>query len=238
LDKLEAADVTSTAQESRFEPGDETLAEPNSHVAVPEAQEDRGKWYLVREIVETIALTVIIFAAINLLTGRFRIEGPSMLPNLHQGQYLIINKVVYRLHPPRRGDIIVFHHPRNPNRDLIKRVVGLPGEAVEIRNGQVYVGSALLDEPYVLYQGRYSGHYELGPDEYFVLGDNRPNSEDSRNWGVLKGDQIVGKAWISYWPPGELGTVRHFGYPDSPAAEKQGYGQEIGLLIMDDWFVH
>ena len=146
-----------------------------------------------------------------------------MMPSLNPGQYLIINKVVYKLHPPDRGDIIVFHHPRSPERDLIKRVVGVPGDVVDVRKGAVYVNDVLLDEPYVLQPGRYSGHYELGPDEYFVLGDNRPNSDDSRNWGTVKGDQIVGKAWLSYWPPGEWGTVPHSDSAGVSAAQRQSW---------------
>jgi signal peptidase I len=135
----------------------------------------RRKWHLVREFVETIVLTLVIFAIINVLTGRFRVEGPSMEPSLHQGQYLIINKIVYKLHPPQRG---------------------------------------------------YSVRYPLGPDEFFVLGDNRPNSDDSHNWGVLKREFIVGKAWISYWPPEEWGGVPHHGYPESSTAR-----QEVGTVI-------
>jgi signal peptidase I len=188
----------------------------------------KGKWHLAREIIETIVLTVVIFTAINFVSGRFRIEGPSMMPSLNPGQYLIINKLVYKVHPPARGDIVVFHHPRNPDRELIKRVVGVPGDVVEVQRGAVYVNGTQLDEPYVLEPGRYSGHYELGSDEFFVLGDNRPNSDDSRNWGTVKGDQIVGKAWLSYWPPKEWGAVPHSNYPDGSASQGQGWGSASG----------
>ncbi len=215
----------------------ETSAHLDSAVTESGTQEDRRWWRLLREIGETVLLTVVIFAVINAVTGRFRIEGPSMEPNLHEGQYLIINKIVYQLHPPRRGDIIVFHHPQNSGRDLIKRVIGLPGETVDIRQGQVYINDALLEEPYVAHQGRYSGHYQLGSDEFFVLGDNRPNSDDSHNWGVLKRDQIVGKAWISYWPPSRWGGIPHSGYPETPSAEAQETGERnaVGCLLGASW---
>jgi signal peptidase I len=203
----------------------ETLAQLESTATESEAQPRRGGWRLLREIAETIVLTVVIFAVINFATGRFRIEGPSMQPNLSEGQYLIINKLVYRLGAPARGDIIVFHHPRNPGRDLIKRIIGLPGETVEVRQGQVYVDGDALREPYVLNRGTYSIHYELGADEFFVLGDNRPNSDDSHNWGVLEEAKIVGKAWLSYWPPDNWGGVPHYGYPDSSIAQGQMVGE-------------
>lgn len=190
--------------------------------AKPKPKDHEGGRRLLREILETIVLTVVLFAVINTVTGRFRVEGPSMKPNLHEGQYLIISKMLYKFQPPRRGDIIVFHHPKNPSRDLIKRIVGLPGETIEIRQGRVYVNGALLEEPYVLHWGRYSSRYVLGPDEFYVLGDNRPNSDDSHNWGVLSRGRIVGKAWISYWPPGEWGGIPHSSYPSIPAARGQG----------------
>jgi signal peptidase I len=195
--------------------------------AVPDAETEkrRGKLYPLREIIETVLLTVVIFVAINTVTGRFRIEGPSMMPNLQQGQYVIINKIVYRLDSPQRGDIIVFRHPLNPSRDLIKRIIGLPGETIEISNGQVQVDGVPLEEPYVLYESHYSVHYELGPDDYFVLGDNRPNSDDSHNWGTLERDQIVGKAWISYWPPATWGGLPHFDYGDTPPPEAKGWNK-------------
>lgn len=205
-----------------MEPSEELGKDPFLELSKPEAQKRKRNLHPLREIIETVVLTVVIFAAINTVTGRFRIEGPSMMPNLHQGQYLIISKIVYRLDSPQRGDIIVFHHPRNPSRDLIKRVIGLPGETVEILDGRVLVDGTPLNEPYVFYRSHYSGRYELGPEEFFVLGDNRPNSDDSHSWGTLDRDQIVGKAWISYWPPTTWGGLLHFGYKETPAAESQG----------------
>src|SRR5512147_1086730 len=104
--------------------------------------------HLAREIIETVLLTALIFLIVNTLTGRFRIEGQSMEPNLHDGEYVLIDKVSYMLHPPERGDVIVFVPPNN-ERDYIKRVIGLPGDTVEIRGGRVYVNGIALDEPYL-----------------------------------------------------------------------------------------
>lgn len=223
-----------SAQESLLEPGEETLTQPDASAAETEPRRGPGRLRLLREVVETIALTVVVFVVINALTGRFRVEGPSMRPTLQEGQYLVIRKsvcklylplggdiTIYKFPPPRRGDIIVFHHPQNPDRDLIKRVVGLPYEKVTISKGQVYINGVLLAEPYVKYQAGRSGSYELGADEFFVLGDNRPDSDDSRNWGVVKRDEIIGKAWISYWPPSEWGGVAHYKFSGQITAQEQ-----------------
>lgn len=223
-----------SAQESLLEPGKETLTQPDTDAAETEPQRSKGRLRLLREVVETIALTLVVFVVINAFTGRFRVEGPSMRPTLQEGQYLIIRKsicklylplggdvTIYKFPPPRRGDIIVFHHPQNPDRDLIKRVVGLPHEKVTISKGQVHINGVLLEEPYVKYQAGRSGSYELGADEFFVLGDNRPDSDDSRNWGVVKRDEIIGTAWVSYWPPGEWGGVAHYRFSGQITAQEQ-----------------
>ncbi len=212
MNEPESAVTGPQLQEPVVGPGEEALTQPVNDVTGTRARGRRSGLRLLREVVETVLLTLAIFLVINTLTGRFRVEGPSMEPTLHEGQYLIINKIVYRLHPPRRGDIIVFHHPSDPRRDLIKRVIGLPGETVELRQGQVYIDSILLQEPYVTRSGHRSVRQELGSGDFFVLGDNRPNSDDSRTWGVLKRDQIVGKAWVSYWPPGDWGMVSHYSF--------------------------
>ena len=168
---------------------------------------------LLRELLETVLLTVIIFLVLNATTGRFQVRGFSMEPTLHDGQYMIISKLVYWIHPPERGDVIVFHPPNNPDDDYIKRIVGLPGEQVEIRNGVVAVDGVLLEEPYIANPGFYSSVWDLGDGEYFVLGDNRRNSSDSHTWGVFPQENIVGKAWLCYWPPEEWSMVTHYTFP-------------------------
>jgi signal peptidase I len=168
---------------------------------------------LFSEVVETILLAAIVFFLVNTATGRFRIDGSSMEPNLHDGQYVLINRLVYKLYPPQRGDVIVFR--RDGRRDYIKRVMALPGETVEIRDGQVLVDGRALSEPYLREAGLYSmASRTIGPNEYFVLGDNRNNSSDSHNWGSVPLDAIDGKAWLVYWPPEKWGFVPHYSYPD------------------------
>jgi signal peptidase I len=169
---------------------------------------------LLRETLETVLLTLIIFLVLNTATGRFQVRGSSMEPTLHDGQYLVIGKLVYWVHPPERGDVIVFEPPTNPSDDYIKRIVGLPGEQIEIRGGAVWVDGVVLEEPYTN-PGSYSGAWNLGDGEYFVLGDNRNNSSDSHNWGVLPEENVVGKAWLCYWPPEKWGLVTHHIFPES-----------------------
>lgn len=135
-----------------------------------------------------------------------------MEPNLHDGEYVLIDKISYLLHPPDRGDVVVFLPP-NEDRDYIKRVIGLPGDTVEIKGGQVYVNGVALDEPYL----KYSTNSEMPArvveeGRYFVMGDNRNNSSDSRSFGSITPQSIVGRAWLVYWPPSDWSTVPHHTY--------------------------
>ncbi|MEA3339135.1 MAG: signal peptidase I [Chloroflexota bacterium] len=170
---------------------------------------------LPREILETVLLTAILFLALNTTTARFQVRGSSMESTLHNEQYLVISKVTYWVHPPERGDIIVFQPPNNPDEDYIKRVVGLPGEQVEIRDGTIWVDEVAIEETYIANPAPYSGAWRLGEEEYFVLGDNRGNSSDSHSWGLLPQENIVGKAWLCYWPPENWGMVAHYDLSES-----------------------
>ncbi len=164
----------------------------------------------LREILETVLLALVLFLILRTATVNFRVYGQSMEPTLHEGQFLIISRVTYWFHPPERGDIIVFHPPTNPSEDYIKRVVGLPGERVELREGQVWIDGVLLEEPYIMNPDYQTNVWVLGGDEYFVLGDNRANSSDSHRWGVLPRENIVGKSWLCYWPPEDWGVTPHY----------------------------
>ncbi len=167
----------------------------------------------VRELVETLLLTLVIFLLIRFAMQNFRVEGFSMEPNFHDGQFLLVSKIEYMFHPPQRGDVIVFRYPNQPSRDFIKRIIGLPGDQVEIRNSQIIVNGGPLREIYPLNVGSYNfGPATLGAEEYFVLGDNRNNSSDSHSWGMLPTKNIIGKAWFSYWPPQWFGVVQQFSY--------------------------
>jgi signal peptidase I len=165
---------------------------------------------LIREIVETLLLTMFIFWIVNTATGRFRIEGYSMIPTLQEGEYVIIDKLSYYLSDPERGDVIVLHFPNDRSRDFIKRVMGVPGDHIEIGDGQVRINGTVLDEPYINADPSYNGTWDVPEDSYFVLGDNRNNSSDSHNWSFLPRDDVVGKAWVIYWGPENWGLVAHY----------------------------
>ncbi len=162
------------------------------------------------ELLQTILIAGVLFLAVNLLTARIRVEGISMEPSLHEGQFVVVNRIAYRWNEAERGDIIVFRFPLNPSRRFIKRVVGLPGNTVTIQGGAVYIDGQVLDEPYLAATPRYDGEWIIGPSEVFVLGDNRNNSSDSQNWGPLPIEEIIGKAVLVYWPPSEAGIIPHY----------------------------
>jgi signal peptidase I len=179
---------------------------------------------VLREIGETIILTLIIFFLIQTVIRNFRVVGTSMVDNLHDGQYLIIDKLSYSTlfrdvlgwSDFEHGDVIVFEPPNHPGEDYVKRVVGLPGETVEVRNGQVLVNGQPLPEPFRPRTGTYTMPLrEVPAGNLFVLGDNRNNSNDSHNWGALPIENIVGRAWVSYWPPESWGVIPR----DAPTAE-------------------
>jgi signal peptidase I len=177
-------------------------------------QQTKANWgNAARELVETVLLTLVIFFMIRFAIENYRIEGYSMEPNFHDGQFLLVSKIQYLLAPPQRGDVIIFRYPLNPKKNFIKRVIGLPGEKVEIRAGKVFVNGVRLHESYPFNFADYDyGPITVGADEYFVLGDNRPESSDSHSWGLLPTKDLIGKAWVSYWPPDEWGVVPTFSY--------------------------
>ena len=165
---------------------------------------------LFREVLETVLPAILIALLINVFVGQAtRVEGQSMEPNLHTDQRLVVEKVTYRFHGPQRHDIVVLKLPSQGDELLIKRVIGLPGETVEIHDGQVYINGELLDEPFVdeeTYPGR-NGQVTVPPLHVYVLGDNRNHSNDSRSFGPVPIENVVGRAWLSYWPPENVGLV-------------------------------
>jgi len=183
---------------------------------------------------ETLLLALMIYLGVRAGVQNFKVDGNSMEPSLSTNQYLLVNKLAYasvslegiaeaipaleklkdspvlQLGSPQRGDIIVFRFPRDPSRDFIKRVVAVPGETVEVKTGVVYVNGKRLEEPYILNSPTYTKEAIIvRPGEYFVLGDNRNNSSDSHVWGPVPAREIVGKAWITYWPMESWGFIPH-----------------------------
>lgn len=162
--------------------------------------------HLAREIVETLALTLIIFLAIHFTVQNYQVQGTSMESSLTNSQYVLVNKVAYLFHPPERGDVIVFHWPTDTTKDLIKRVIGLPGDVIVLTSSTVEVNGVVLAEPYVKQSINPGPERVTVPqDNYFVMGDNRQVSDDSRDWGFVPKSYIIGKAVMIYWP---LNTVQ------------------------------
>ncbi len=158
---------------------------------------------LIRETLQVILLALVIFFAIHFMIQNFRIDGTSMEPNLHNGEYVIVNKTAYWFgHDPQRGDVIVFQAPDQPQNDRVKRVIGLPGDIVEVRSdGTVYVNGQQLKEPYLpTNHSGISGTWTVPEGDYFVMGDNRSVSYDSREGGPVPRNKIIGKAWLIIWP--------------------------------------
>ena len=173
-----------------------------------------GSFFL--DIIEVVVFAVGIFFFIYLLIMRpHKISGQSMMPNFQDAEYLLTEKVTYYTRNPERGDVVVFMPPVSTTDEYIKRVIGLPGELVLLKDSHVYINDKLLNEPYlkdsvVTTGGSFLGddkEYKVPDGQYFVMGDNRPNSSDSRYWGTITKKVISGRAWIAYWPVSLMGVV-------------------------------
>lgn len=168
---------------------------------------------IVREVVITIVLALLFFVAIRSVVHNFEVNGYSMEPTLHDGQFVIVSKAAYWFGDPGRGDIVVFDAP-NVDHDVIHRIVGLPGELVEIRKGQLYIDGKQMDEPYIDGVANVPPT-EIGEDNYFIIGDNRRHSTSHE----VSRDTIVGKAWLIYWPLGDWGFVSNYSWKSDEADE-------------------
>jgi signal peptidase I len=178
---------------------------------------------IVYDILLTLGIAAVIFFALRSTVESFDIDGPCMQPNFYTGQRVLVNKVVYKFRAPQRGDVIIFQSPRPEQGDLIKRIIGLPGESVEIADGRVYIhkdGQVFpLDEPYVPEPARNDYKGSIIPENtYFVLGDNRNYSDDSRGGWVVPRQNIVGEAWLITWPPSAWGLAANYPFDKKVSA--------------------
>lgn len=177
----------------------------------PGSKPDSGSWVgaALRDMVGTIVPAIVIALLIHLfLAQATRVYGQSMEPNLHTNERLVIEKISYYLHGPRRGDVVVLRDPAGSPELLIKRVVGLPGERVTLADGRVYVDGTPIDEPYLDQPTKGSGRsWVVPPFHVFVMGDNRSASRDSRTFGAVPMEELVGRALFRYWPLEEIGIV-------------------------------
>jgi len=163
---------------------------------------------IFRDFVITVILAVVIFFALQFTVGNFVVIGASMQPSFYEEERVVASKLAYKLHEPERGDVIIFLPPGNMEEDLIKRIIGLPGERVEVRDGVVYIENLPLLEPYIKQPPSYTYSVEIVPEnEYWVLGDNRNNSNDSHTGWTVPREDIIGKAWLIIWPPDQWQAV-------------------------------
>lgn len=156
---------------------------------------------IIREVIETIVLSLVLFFAINMISSRIRVESISMQKTLYAGYQVVVNKLAYKFGDPSRGDVIVFYPPNPSEEPYIKRVIGLPCEEVRVEGGKVYINGIALEEPYIKVSPDYTGDWNVPAGSLFVLGDNRNSSFDSHNWGMVSLDDVIGKAEFVYWPP-------------------------------------
>lgn len=203
----------------------------------------------IREIIETIILSLLLFVGIQFVVQSFQVEGASMRPTLAQGNYLLVNKLVYRhitidgyagsdapdlpriklfpFHAPMHGEVVVFSSLHDPERDFVKRVIGVPGDTVEIREGEVFLNGARIDEPYIEQADNDNmAALEVPDGSFFVMGDNRRDSNDSRDWGAVPLENIIGMAWVRYWP---LDDIRLF--PSAEVQAAQAENQPANWMI-------
>ena len=177
----------------------------------------RRLWLWFLDFIETIVIALAIFVVVyRFLFQPHQVKGSSMYDNFHDGEYLLTDKVSFRFRSPERGDVVVFKAPQNEDYDYIKRIIALPGDAVKISGGRIYLNNTLLDEAGYLdarittHAGIYAKEGQtvtVPAAEYFVMGDNRSNSSDSREWGPVPAANLVGRAWLRYWPINQIGVV-------------------------------
>lgn len=176
-------------------------------------------WAFFVDGIETILIAIAICLVVYLFLFRpFQVNGSSMYPNFQDKEYVLTNIISLRFENPIKGDVVVFKAPSDGEKDYIKRVVGIPGDNISIRNGAVYINNSKFDESKYLQDGLFTtgGSYlrdgqsiTLNSDEYFVMGDNRLSSSDSREWGPVNKTAIIGKSFFVYWPPKEMKVIKN-----------------------------
>lgn len=176
----------------------------------------RNLWLFFLDFLETIVVSLAIFAVVYVfLFQPHQVDGKSMEPNFHNAEYILTDKISYRLSSPKRGDVVVFHSPQDNKTDFIKRILGVPGDIIMVKDGHFYLNGDRLDEAYINDPGKVApGRFlregvetEVPLGQYYVMGDNRLHSSDSREWGFVPKANIVGRAFFRYWPIDAFGTI-------------------------------
>ncbi len=179
----------------------------------------------LREILITVILAVVFFMAIRAFVHNYEVQGFSMEPTLHDGQYIVVNKASYWFGEPQRGNIVVFDSAQI-NHGIIHRVVGMPGETVEINGGHLYINGERKSEPYTEGDSISASTREIPEDSYFIIGDNR----SAASWDTVSREDIIGKAWLCYWPISEIGVVPKHSWDSEDSAERQSISETSSSL--------
>ncbi len=179
---------------------------------------------VIREIIITVLLAALFFVAIRAMVHNFEVKGSSMEPSLHNGQFIIVSKVAYWFGSPQRGDIVVFDKP-TLNHGIIHRIIGLPGELIEVKKGELYVNGAKLEEPYIKGDSVSASPRKVPDGSYFIVGDNR----GAASWDIVPKRDIVGKSWLSYWPISDWGLTPNYSWDSEAVADGE---PGIGELIL------
>lgn len=173
----------------------------------PFSSEGKSGKRIVFDILETLLLSLILFWIINSITARIQIESVSMRETLHPNDFVFVNKLAYRFNGAERGDVVVFDPPFESPEPYIKRVIGIEGDEVRIENGSVIINGTIIQESYLGSTSTTSGRWHVPDGSLFVMGDNRSNSSDSRSWGMVPIDNVIGEALFVYWPPEQWSTL-------------------------------
>jgi signal peptidase I len=160
------------------------------------------------DVLETIVLSVVLFIGIKAVSAQIRVDGPSMEPTLYNGEYILVSKLAYKLGQLQRGDIVIFRLPGN-SKEYIKRVIGLPGDLIEVLDQKVYINGEQINELYITAPPEYRGRWIVPKSSIFALGDNRNISIDSHVWGSVPMENVIGKAILVYWPPNRWQVIKH-----------------------------
>jgi signal peptidase I len=172
----------------------------------------------IRDITITLLIAFVMFIGLRVMIEGYTVRYICMTPNINDGDWIIVSKISYHVGDPSRGDVAVLWPPENKVNSeypFIKRVIGLPGETIEIKDGKVFIDGDILVEDFAHAKPKYTLSEKTIPeDEYFVLGDNRNNSNDSHSWGTVPRDNFIGKAVITYWPLNAFGLIQHYDYSE------------------------
>jgi len=164
---------------------------------------------MIWEIVQTLLMAAVLYFAIDYCIARVRVENISMETTFTEGQLLMVNKLNYKFSEPKRGDVVIFEAPKAPGEDYIKRMIGLPGDHIEVKEGKLFINGNEIVEEWIHEPMIYTGSWDVPENSYFVLGDNRNHSSDSHSWGFVPRENLVGNAFFRYWPLNRIRIINN-----------------------------